>query len=210
MVHCPDPGASPHGDGFIHDVLRTLGRMPMAQVCWDERRWTLRNAFPVIDHTVHGWVLMDRGNLHAACTLLARYLDEAELDAWLASALDIDDSLWRAGMVAWMAHVVPLVEEPSRWPVALDIGPGAWEASHCVTGRTPAGQGDDGTGPFPFFDPARRVALCAAVRRHAARPRLRAWGAALQVLPGEPGQWDGVCAGYVAACRRVVAAYALE
>lgn len=210
MVHCPDPGTSPHGRGFIDDVLQTLGRMPMAQVCWDERRWTSRNAFPAIDYTVHGWVLMDKGNLHAACTLVARSLDEAELDAWLASALDIDDGPWRAGMVSWLAHVVPLLEDPSRWPVALDIGPGGWEASHCVTGRTPAGQGDAGTGPFPFFDPARRAALVAAVRRHAARPRLRAWGAGLQALPGEPGQWDGVCAGYVAACRRIVAAYALE
>lgn len=210
MVHCPDPDASPHGEGFIDDVLLTLGRMPMMDVCWDERRWTSRNAFPAVEHTVHGWVLSGRGNLHAACTLLARYLDEVSLDAWLASTLDIDDSLWRAGMVSWLAHVVPLLEDPSRWPAALDIGPGSWDASHCVTGRTPEGQGDAVSGPFPFFDPSRRVALCAAVRRHASRSRLRAWGVALQALPGEPGQWSGVCTDYVAACRRIIAAYALE
>lgn len=210
MVHCPDPASSPHGDRFIDDVLGTLGRMPMAQVCWDERRWTSRNAFPTIDHTVQGWVLMDHGNLQAACTLMARYIDQSTLDAWLASALEIDDPLWRAGMVSWLAHVVPLFEDPSRWPAALDIGPGGWESSHCITGRTPPGQGDDGTGPFAFFDPDRCMALCAAVRRHAARPRLRAWGTALQALPGEPGQWDGVCAAYVAACHRIIAACALE
>lgn len=210
MVHCPDPASSPPGDGFIEDVLHTLGRMPMAVSCWDERRWTSCNAFPTIDHAVHGWVLMDRGNLHATCTLVARYLDEAALDAWLASAMDIDDPLWRAGMLSWLAHVVPLLEEPPRWPSALDIGPGSWECSHGVIGITPAGECDAGTGPFAFFEPARRVALTAAVRRHAARPRLRTWGVALQALPGAPGQWDGACAGYIAACHRIIAAYALE
>ena len=210
MVHSPDPASPPHGDRFIDDVLRTLGRMPMMDVCWGERRWTSHNAFPTIDHTVHGLLLVDGGNLHAACTLVARYLDEASLEAWLASALDIDDPLWCAGMVSWLAHVATLVEDSSRWPVALDIGPGSWEASHCVTGRTPAGQGDAGTGPFPFFDPTRREALHAAVRLHAARPRLRTWGAALQALPGEPGRWDAVLADYAAACRRIIAAYGLE
>ncbi|MGJ0508798.1 MAG: hypothetical protein ACR652_17055 [Methylocystis sp.] len=149
-------------DGFFRDCLLTLGRVVMGRDGWSpsgalirgavlRRRWRLGAGW--------GWE-RPAGDLSASMFFCLKYLPPAKIDPWLRSALEIEDSCWRAQLVAWFVSARGVLDGTIRQPADLphdDERPLFWTDSNLISVDVIDGDG------APFLPVARRLAARAAL-----------------------------------------------
>lgn len=178
MIHRPDSedwsGDYPQ---FRQDVLETLGRALFGPVRKRICRLQTEQAPLTVEHTTSGHQFIG-GDLYAASVfLVAKYLPLDQLSGWLDSLVRIDDPLWRANWVVWLAQADWLVAREGKQPCDPPKGrPNAsWQMSHCICGSTPSPNVDRDARPVPFLRPQRRECLLEAIRDCTSQGRLKQW-----------------------------------
>lgn len=213
MVHCPDSDEwLDDYAGFRDDVLATLGRtlfVPQANrscvLCSDR-------APHVVAHAQEHH-LLDPGDLFSASVfLVAKYLPVELLKDWLESVVAIDDPLWRATWVAWLAEAQPLLCEAGRVPADLreNSFQAGWGWCWSICGSAPSPDVDPDVVRTPFLREERRARLLDGIAACTTESRLAQWHEDLLRLESRTGvDLDAVLTAYTAAARQVRQAYAL-
>jgi hypothetical protein len=192
MVHCPNRAQCPYGETFIDDVLATLGRLPMAERFWFDRKMTDRSAFQPVQRWPVGVILADQGDLHAAYWLMAKYLLPDRMEGWLRSVMAIADPAWGCGFLSWLVHAEPIFEAPERWPGCDENLPGFWIGASALSGEIASSQGEIAVDSGPFLESANVASLQLALTRTLDPKRLIAWRRELEKRDAGDGIFSGL------------------
>ena len=194
MVHCPSRAESRFGAQFVDDVLATWGRLPMDPRFWREERILAGTVFSPVDRWPVGLRIAQDGDLHAACWLMAKYLDTDRLFDWMASAMAIDDPIWGCGFLSWIAKTEPVFEDPQMWPAAWKGFEGGWLGTEVLKGEIPEGEDGPALHCGPFLDPPRVQAVSSALTNAIDVRRIDAWRGGLFGLFPDPQDQHEVAA----------------
>lgn len=100
--------------GFRDDLLDTLGRCLMKPELFPYVNGSRRYAREL---RVNRAGLVVDGAISALFMFALHFLDEGEIESWLASAFAIEDPSWRLELLAWLLGALDIVSkrEPSEW-----------------------------------------------------------------------------------------------
>jgi hypothetical protein len=208
MVHCPDARATRYGDGFLSDVLATVGRLPLDPRSWEDGRVRADAFFAPLIRPPRGLMIQPGGSFNAAFYLAAKYLDEDSLLPWIASIAAIEDPLWRAKFVECLCFTAPLLLEEGKGPADLDgwVG-GGWGWSHWVkaNSRIPGEAGN-----HEFLGAQRRDAIADALRATLGEGLMASWADDLMAIAMEVDGLEAVVDGFGEWSGQVATLYALR
>lgn len=191
MVHCPNRAACPYGERFIDDALDTLGRLPMDPRFWSGGHLIARSAFQPVQRWPVGVILANKGDLHAAYWLMAKYLRPERFEDWLRSVMAIEDPAWGCGFLSWLAHAEPVFEAPASWPGAHPDAAGFWMEAHLLKGEIPTDDDETTLDCGPFLEPERVTALLSALARTLDPQRFDEWRHRLALRDSGQGELTG-------------------
>jgi hypothetical protein len=149
--------------GFREDVLNTLGRCLMDGIVWSEGPQGLECRLYDREYMGRRWSSAEAsGALSASMFLCLKYLEPGAVEAWIGSALMIEEAHWRAQLMCWLSGEYGVLTGKVRQPSAFDerayprIG---WDWSHILDGDQSPNR-DGSTEKVDFIpEPKRQVAL---------------------------------------------------
>jgi hypothetical protein len=169
---------------FFDDVLATLGRSLLGDRMWSDGRLVGGKVLSGVDEVrdePEVWASAG-GAFSASLFLTAKYVTDESLRSWWQSVIAIDDPVWRADLLLWLAAASPMLLDPEAQPASLelplDYGAG-WEWCHCLKGAYPTAD-EQSTERHPFLPAARQQGIVSCFRDTLSADRLLEWNVALE------------------------------
>lgn len=171
--------------GFRDDMLRSLGLSIMAPELWPGGALRVGGALhrrPRRARIAWGW-FGPSGDLSSLLFFCLKYLEPAEVDAWVESFVSIRDPHWTAQLLAWLVAYYRMLGAGIEQPNAFDrLHPDpSWEASHVLNGHY---TGHYSNPTFvPFLATGSIAAFSSALQRHIDEDLVLEWAGRFPEFP---------------------------
>ena len=169
---------------FFDDMLASLGRSLLSDKMWLDGRLVGGKVLSGVEEVSDEREVWARagGAFSASLFLTAKYVADESLPSWWQSVVAIDDPIWRADLLLWLAAASPMFLDPEAQPADLELplnyGAG-WEWCHCLKGAYPTAD-EQSTDQHPFLPTSRQQAMVECFRDSLSADRLLAWNVALE------------------------------
>ncbi len=184
----PSGVVMPPYNGYLDDVLNTLGRCMMESRGWNGDDISVGSML-LRSNDLRGqsWFSWDAsGDFSASMYFCLKYLPSSLIQDWFASVLAIRSPHWRARVLVWLvgshAALRGDIASPSAFP-AVTFPSVAWEGSHCL-GQELVSYDRFGPGSVASFLPTTsRETVLAVTRRYFAENVLDSWLESVSQVP---------------------------
>lgn len=125
--------------GFRDDMLCTLGKCIMDDICWDDEEIVIgRILCPSNNNPNRVWCWWDAsGDISSSIFFCLKYLPAQEISGWFKSVLTIQSPHWRAQLIVWLVGAHGILNKEIKQPSELeeDRRPAInWAWSHILDG----------------------------------------------------------------------------
>lgn len=154
----PNGITNSHYSQFQEDVINTLGRCIMDEMCWDHNEiifgTILHSKNDMNDKTWEWWDAS--GDISSSLFFCLKYLPESLIYNWFKSALKIESVHWRAQLIVWLVGAHKILNSEIFHPTEFDLefdGPlqtpsVEWELSYLIGSEYNANCREDPNGDF--------------------------------------------------------------
>lgn len=182
--------------GFARDARQALGQCLMDPIHWKEGQLAVspQGTRSGNNNRVGFEWSVACGDFSASMFFCAKYLDDDQIDGWLASAFSIRCPLWTTQLYVWLLEAYPLLSGHVLSLADLDADRSTnvvWLGALVLRGDF-SGRYDPEPPPLPLLPEERREALLAGVHKHISRASYLEWLDAIKQYPGLEDTLHGV------------------
>ena len=176
LARYPDVLGDMPSSSFADDILSVIGQTLMSarfRIGGNLQKDTVLSS---AHSTSHGYALLCGGSFSATLFFALKYLRKDQLATWWRSVTTIEDPVWTAKLLRWLAASAPLLLGVAEQPASLAseyAGGAGWDGCWSLQGAFPSVDPD--VVSHPFLPLSRRALFLTELRRELTASRLLDW-----------------------------------